>query len=107
MEYAYYLGPDLSPSRVEQDYGRPAWAREIPRPSWTNADPTRRLHYAQPISTTPRVQPEYLQERVRPIAHEQPRQLPGNQPPINHATKTLPNFEGDSAKVQGFLRDLR
>ena len=47
-------------SKVEQDYRRPAWARETQRPYWNNADPMKGLHYEQPISTTPRVQPEYL-----------------------------------------------
>ena len=63
-EYAYYLGPDPSPPRVKQDYRRLAWTRETQRPSWNNPDPTSGLHYAQPISTTPRVHPEYLQERI-------------------------------------------
>ena len=95
------LGPDLSPAKVEQDHRRPAWARETQQPSWNNADPIRGLSYAQPTKTTPRVQPEYLQEQVQ-MEHEQPRLLPDNQPPIHHALKSLPNFEDDPAKVQGF-----
>ena len=57
-EYAYYLGPDLSQLKVEQDYWRPAWAREPQRRYWSKTDPTRGSNYAQPNSTTLRVQPE-------------------------------------------------
>ena len=41
------------------------------------------------------------------MGHEQPRLLPGNQPPIHHVLKLLPNYVGDSAKVQGFCQAIR
>ena len=56
-EYAYYLGPDFSQPKVEQDYRHPSWARETQRPYWSKVDPTRGLYYAQPISTTSECNP--------------------------------------------------
>ena len=41
------------------------------------------------------------------MAPEQPRLLPGKQPPIHHALKSLPNFDGDPVKVQGFCQAIR